>query len=42
MTLAGLATTALTGAFSLSVAVLVHEITEFIVIASGLRLLRST
>jgi len=36
-----LAITALTGALSLPVAVLVHEISEFIVIASGLRLLRS-
>ena len=35
-----LAITALTGALSLPVAVLVHEISEFIVIASGLRLLR--
>jgi len=37
----GLAITALTGALSLPVAVLVHEISEFIVIASGLRLLRT-
>jgi Cd2+/Zn2+-exporting ATPase len=37
----GLSLTALTGALSLPVAVLVHEISEFIVIASGLRLLRS-
>jgi Cd2+/Zn2+-exporting ATPase len=37
----GLASTALTGALSLPIAVLVHEISEFIVIASGLRLLRS-
>ncbi|MCH9674370.1 MAG: cadmium-translocating P-type ATPase [Gammaproteobacteria bacterium] len=36
-----LAITALTGSLSLPVAVLVHEISEFIVIASGLRLLRS-
>lgn len=36
-----LAITALTGVLSLPVAVLVHEISEFIVIASGLRLLRS-
>ncbi len=36
-----LALTALTGALSLPIAVLVHEISEFVVIASGLRLLRS-
>jgi Cd2+/Zn2+-exporting ATPase len=39
--ISALAITALTGALSLPVAVLVHEISEFIVIASGLRLLRS-
>lgn len=39
--ISGLAITALTGALSLPVAVLVHEISEFVVIASGLRLLRS-
>jgi Cd2+/Zn2+-exporting ATPase len=39
--ISGLSLTALTGALSLPVAVLVHEISEFIVIASGLRLLRS-
>ena len=39
--ISGLAITALTGVLSLPVAVLVHEISEFIVIASGLRLLRS-
>jgi Zn2+/Cd2+-exporting ATPase len=36
-----LAITALTGVLSLPVAVLAHEVSEFIVIASGLRLLRS-
>jgi Zn2+/Cd2+-exporting ATPase len=36
-----LAVTALTGVLSLPVAVLAHEISEFVVIASGLRLLRS-
>jgi Zn2+/Cd2+-exporting ATPase len=39
--IAVLAITALTGVLSLPVAVLAHEISEFIVIASGLRLLRS-
>jgi Cd2+/Zn2+-exporting ATPase len=39
--ISALAITALTGVLSLPVAVLVHEISEFIVIASGLRLLRS-
>ena len=39
--ISALAITALTGALSLPVAVLVHEISEFVVIASGLRLLSS-
>lgn len=39
--IAALAITAVTGVLSLPVAVLAHEVSEFIVIASGLRLLRS-
>lgn len=39
--ISGLTITALAGVLSLPAAVLVHEISEFIVIASGLRLLRS-
>ena len=39
--IAMLAITALTGVLSLPVAILAHEISEFIIIASGLRLLRS-
>ena len=41
MTIRGLASTALTFALSLPVAVLVQEINDFVAFASGLRLLRS-
>ena len=39
--ISGLTITALAGVLSLPAAVLVHEVSEFVVIASGLRLLRS-
>lgn len=41
MKIGGLASTALTGTPSLPVALLVQEITDFVAVACGLRLLRS-